>query len=131
MRGPQLHDKIIPSTASQTTRSVGQQKALCFIYGTFPRQAKYFLKTKLGPIYGRGHGNAKTPFVCALISSRLFDAHSALANSAIFLSPGHTFKLKIFMIGFVEESEACVQDFANRSTQKKSLGVLRGHLTIG
>jgi hypothetical protein len=121
------YDRIIPSIASLAARSFGQHKALCFIHATFLRQAKYVLKTKLGlsdeefshcqlhPIYGTGQGSANSPAIWALISSRLFDAHAARAYGATFLSPDRSLQLQIFMIGFVDDSNACVNDFTNQN----------------
>ena len=119
------YDRIIPSIASLAARSFGQHQALCFIHATFLRQAKYFLKTKLGlsdeefshrtlhPIYGTGQGSANSPVIWVLISSRLFDAHAARAYGATFFSPDRSLQLQMFMIGFVDDSNACVNDFAN------------------
>jgi hypothetical protein len=118
------YDRIIPSIAS-LAGSYGQHQALCFIHGTFLQQAKYVLKTKLGlsdeeyshcrlhPIYGTGQGSANSPVIWALISSRLFDAQAARAYGATFVSPDRIFHLQIFMIGFVDDSNACVNDFLN------------------
>ena len=87
------------------------------------QQAKYVLKTKFGlsdekfshcqlhPIYGTGQGSANSPVIWVLISSRLFDAHAARAYGATFFSPDRSLQLQIFMIGFVDDSNACVNDF--------------------
>jgi hypothetical protein len=83
------------------------------------------LKTKLGlsdeeyslcrlhPIYGTGQGSTNSPVFWALIFSRLFDAQAARAYGATFVIPDRLFKLQIFMIGFVDDSNACVNDFLN------------------
>jgi hypothetical protein len=96
-----------------------------FIHATFPRHARYILKTKLGlsdeeysqcrlhPIYGTGQGSASSPVIWALISSRLFNAHAARSYGATFISPDGSYQLHIFMIGFVDDSAACVNDFTN------------------
>jgi hypothetical protein len=119
------YDRILLSIASLAARSYGQHQALCFIHGTFLQQAKYVLKTKLGtldeeyshcrlhPIYGTGQGSAISPVIWALISSRLFDAQAARASGAPFVSPDRLFQFHIFMIGFVDDSTACVNDFLN------------------
>jgi hypothetical protein len=119
------YDRIIPSIASLAARSFGQHSSLCIIHASFLQQAKYLLKTKLGlseedyshcqlhPIYGTGQGSANSPVIWALISSRLFDAHAVQAHGATFLSPDRTFHIQIFMIGFVDDTNACVNDFEN------------------
>ena len=65
------------------------------------------------PIYDTGQGSANSPVIWVLISSRLFDAHAARAYGATFLSPDRSLQLQIFMIGFVDDSNACVNDFVN------------------
>ena len=132
------YDRIIPSIASLAARSFGQHKALCFIHATFLQQAKYVLKTKLGlsdegfshcqlhPIYGTGQGSANSPVIWVLISSRLFDAHAARAYGATFFSPDRSLQLQIFMIGFVDDSNACVNDFVN-SNQSPEILLQRAH----
>ena len=119
------YDRIIPSVASLAARSFGQHKALCIIHASFLQHAQYFLKTKLGlseeayshchlhPIYGTGQGSANSPVIWALISSRLFDAHAAKAHGATFVSPDRTYHLQVFMIGFVDDTNASVNDFEN------------------
>jgi hypothetical protein len=95
------------------------------MHATFLHNARYFLKTKLGlseedyshcqvhPIYGTGQGSADSPVIWVLISSRLVDAQITKAFEAIFLSPDRSFHLQVFMIGFVDDSNACVNDFTN------------------
>jgi hypothetical protein len=119
------YDRILLCIASLAARSYGQHQALCFIHGAFLQQAKYVLKTKLGtldekyshcrlrPIYGTGQGSANSPVIWALISSRLFDAQAARASGAPFVSPNRSFQFHIFMIGFVDDSIAGVNDFLN------------------
>jgi hypothetical protein len=105
--------------------SVNTRQALCFTHATFLRQAKYFLKTKLGlsdeefsycqlhPIYGTGQVDANSPIIWVLISSRLFPPDAARANGATSFSPDRSLQLQIFMIGFDDDSKACVNDFSN------------------
>jgi hypothetical protein len=124
-------DRITPNIASLAARSFGQHQALCFIHANFLRQAKYYLKTKLGlseeayshcrlhPIYGTGQGSANSPVIWALISSRLFDTHTARAHGATFFSPDRTLQFQIFMIGFVDDCNGCVNDFVNPDQSPK------------
>jgi hypothetical protein len=119
------YDRIIPSIASLAARSFGQHQTLSFIHVTFFRQARYKYKTMLGlsdeeyshcrlhPIYGAGQGSTNSPVVWVLMSSRLFDAHTTRAHGANFVSPVGSYHLKVFMIGFVDHSYACVNDFTN------------------
>jgi ribonuclease HI len=118
------YDRIIPCIASLAARSFGQHQALCFIHASFLQNAQYYLKTKLGlsddayshcklhPIYGTGQGSANSPVIWALISSKLFDAQAATAFGATFLSPDRSHQLQIFMIGFVDDTNAGVNNFA-------------------
>jgi hypothetical protein len=75
----------------------------------------------LYPIYGTGQGSTNSTFFCVLVSSRLFDAHSARAYGATFFSPDRPLQLKIFMIGFVDDFDACVNDFVNSSQSPEIL----------
>ena len=118
------YDRIIPNLASLVARSFGQHRLLVAIHAKFLKQAKYLLKTKLGlsnehysdselhPIYGTGQGSANSPVIWVLISSRLFDAHASKAQGASFSSPDRTVHTPVHMIGFVDDSNNCVNDFA-------------------
>jgi hypothetical protein len=106
--------------------------SLCFIHASFLQKAKYFLKTNLGlseeeyshcrlhPIYGTGQGSTNS-VIWVLISSRRFDAHAATAYGATFSSPDRSLQLQIFMIGFVDDSNACVNDFHNTDQSPNTL----------
>jgi hypothetical protein len=65
----------------------------------------------LHPINDAGQGSANSSVIWALISSRLFDARAAKAYGATFFSPDRSLQLQILMIGFVDDSNARVNDF--------------------
>ncbi|KAG7357612.1 hypothetical protein IV203_002300 [Nitzschia inconspicua] len=127
------YDRIIPNIANLAGRSFGQHRALCFLHAKFREDAQYILKTKLGlseeayshcelhPIFGTGQGSANSPVIWVLISSRLFDAHTTKANGATFLSPDGSIKTQIYMVGFVDDSENCINDFTNPSQEVETL----------
>jgi hypothetical protein len=119
------YDRIIPRIASLAASSFGQHQTLCFIHVTFLRQAQHKYETMLGlsdeeyshcrlhSVYRAGQGSTNSPAVRVLISSRLFDAHTTRAYGANLVSPVGSYLLKVFMIGFVDDSNACVNDFTN------------------
>ena len=76
---------------------------------------------RLHPIYGTDQGSANSPVIWALISSRLIDAQAATAYGATFSSPDRALQLQIFMIGFVDDSNACVNDFHNTDQSPTTL----------
>ncbi|KAG7361856.1 reverse transcriptase RNA-dependent DNA polymerase [Nitzschia inconspicua] len=127
------YDRIIPNIANLAGRSFGQHRALCFLHAKFLEDAQYILKTKLGlseeayshcelhPIFGTGQGSANSPVIWVLISSRLFDAHTTKANGATFLSPDGLIKTQIYMVGFVDDSANCINDFTNPSQEVENL----------
>lgn len=120
------YDRIIPSIASLPSKGFGQHKALCLVHARFLAEAKYLLKTKLGisedffshckiaPIYGTVQWRANSPILWVLISSRLFQAHASKAFGAIFTSPDRG-SIQVCMIGFVDDSNECVNNFADQS----------------
>ncbi|KAG7364866.1 hypothetical protein IV203_038069 [Nitzschia inconspicua] len=119
-------DYIIPNKASHAGCSFGQYRALCFLHARFLEEAQYIFQTKLGlsekaychrephPIFGTGRA-ANSPAIWALMSSRLFDAHAKKAKGATFTSPDGSIKTQIFMVGFVDDSVNCINDFTNPS----------------
>jgi hypothetical protein len=133
------YDRIIPSIASLAGRSFGQHKALCFVHARFLEDAKYLLKTKLGiseaffshcklvPIFGTGQGSANSPIIWVLISSHLFQAHEAKANGATFISPDRSTSIQVCMIGFVDDSNDCVNNFESTDQSHQSLLPLACH----
>jgi hypothetical protein len=116
-------DQIIPSIASLVSRSYGMHRTLCIVHARFLEDAKYLLRTKLGiseesyshceeyPIYGTGQGSSNSPVLWALISSKAFDVQEATTNGAIFLSPCRTKSVRVFMVGFVDDTYGSVNDF--------------------
>ncbi|KAG7358422.1 reverse transcriptase RNA-dependent DNA polymerase [Nitzschia inconspicua] len=127
------YDRIIPNIANLAGRSFGQHRALCFLHDKFLEDAQYILKTKLGlseeayshcelhPIFGTGQGCANSPVIWVLISSGLFDAHTTKANGATFLSPDGSIRTQIYMVGFVDDSANCINDFTNSFQEVETL----------
>ena len=88
------------------------------------KEARYKLKTTLGiseldythtsifPIYGTGQGSGNSPAIWCIVSSVLFDCHEERAHGATFESPDRKQHIKIFMIGFVDDSTGQVNDFS-------------------
>lgn len=117
------YDRIIPSISSLVSRSLGQHQSLVCVHARFLHQAKYYLKTKLGiseeyfqhckisPIYGTGQGSANSPVGWAFISSKLFDIVEQHAHGATFWSPCKEHKIRVCVVGFVDDTNSCVNDF--------------------
>ena len=134
------YDRIIPSLASLAARSFGQHRTLCFIHARTLAEAKYHLKIGLGgvseefyqhcrlfPIYGTGQGSANSPVIWVMISSRLFDAYSSEAQGATFVRPDGKYRTKVFIIGFVDDSNSCTNQFENHDQNPTTLIKLATH----
>ncbi|KAG7367961.1 hypothetical protein IV203_030704 [Nitzschia inconspicua] len=99
------YDRIIPNIANLAGRSFGQHRALCFLHAKFLEDAQYILKTKLGlseeayshceihPIFGTGQGSANSPVIWT----------------------------QIYMVGFVDDSANCINDFTNSFQEVETL----------
>ena len=110
------YDRILPSIASIASRSFGTPANVCYVMATTLLEARYKLKTSLGlsesyykhckefPIYGSGQGSGNSPVIWVFISSILFDCHNSKAHGATFQSINNKHKLRLSMIGFVDDS---------------------------
>jgi len=117
------YDRIIPSLASLVSRKFGVTKTVTLVMAKTLQEAKYKLKTMLGvseeyyqhceffPIYGTGQGSGNSPAIWCVISSVLFEAHSAQSFGATYESPDKLQTIRISMVGFVDDSTGQVNAF--------------------
>ena len=117
------YDRITMNLASLISRAYGQHRSIVFINAKTLKSAKYILKTKLGiseasyqhctahPIYGSGQGAGNSSGIWCVISSVSFDLYEEQANGAHFESPDGKFKVRIYMIGFVDDTSGSINDF--------------------
>jgi hypothetical protein len=117
------YDRILPSLASIVSQKYGMHKNVTLVMAQTLQEAKYRLKTDLGiseefyqhcdlfPIYGTGQGSANSPAIWCFISNTLFDCFDAKAHGAIFESPDKSISVRLFMVGFVDDTTCQVNDF--------------------
>ena len=65
----------------------------------------------LFPIYGSGQGSGNSPGLWCAISSVLFDVYEQQACGASFYSPDKMIAVKLYMIGFVDDTSGSTNDF--------------------
>ena len=65
----------------------------------------------LFPIYGSGQGSGNSPGLWCAISSILFDVYEQQACGTSFYSPDKTIAVKLYMIGFVDNTCGSTNDF--------------------
>jgi hypothetical protein len=118
------YDRISPWMASLLSRSHGLHRNVCLVHARTLQEARYLLKTQLGisdesyshcrafPIYGRGQGPGNSPMIWCLISSMLFDIHQEHALGASYASSDGSTTIRLFMIGFVDDTYGSVNDFS-------------------
>ena len=63
------------------------------------------------PIYGSGQGSGNSPGLWCAISSVLFDVYKQQGCGASFYSPDKTITVKLYMIGFVDDTSGSTNDF--------------------
>lgn len=117
------YDRIIMSIGSLASRSFGQHRHIVLINAQNLHEAQYYLKTQLGvsdasykhcnlfPIHGTGQGAGNSPAIWCCISSILFDMYDSKAHGATYVSPNGEHKVKITMIGFVDDTSGSVNNF--------------------
>ena len=117
------YDRIILSLGSLIARGYGQHRNITIINANTLESAKYVLKTQLGvsesfyrhsnlvPIYGSGQGSGNSPGLWCCISSVSFDLYEEKAHGAFFQSPDGTLSVRIYMIGFVDDTSGSTNDF--------------------
>ena len=117
------YNRIILPMASLISRAHGQHRSIVLINTTTLKSAQYLLKTQLGisftsyshsklfPIYGSGQGSGNSPGLWCAISSILFNMYKQQACGASFYSPDQTIAVKLYMIGFVDDTSDSTNDF--------------------
>jgi hypothetical protein len=118
------YDRVIPSMASMLSRSRGIHKNVCLVHARTLQEAGYLLKTQLGVsdefyshcraflIYGTEQGSGKIPMIWCFISSMLFSIHQDKAIGASYISPDKSLSLRLFMVGFVDDTYGSVNNFS-------------------
>ena len=109
--------------ASLISRAHGQHHSIVLINAITLKSAGYLLKTQLGisttsyshcglfPIYGSKQGSGISPGLWCAISSVLFDVYEQQACGVSFNSPDKTIAVKLYMIGFVDDTSGSTNDF--------------------
>jgi hypothetical protein len=117
------YDRILPILASIISRSYGVHKNVALVIARTLKAARYKLKTMLGvtdewyshtnesPIYGTGQGSGNSPTIWCFVNFVLFDTFKSKANGALFESPDRQLSLRLYMIGFVDDSSGQVNAF--------------------
>ena len=67
--------------------------------------------SELFPIYGSGEGSGNSQGLWCAISSVLFDVYEQQACGVSFYSPDQTITVKLYMIGFVDDTSSSTNDF--------------------
>jgi hypothetical protein len=118
------YDRIIPWMESMLSRSHGLHQNVCLVHARTLQEAQYLLKTQLGvseafcshcrafPIYGTGQRSGNSPMIWCFISSMLFTIHQEQAIGATYTSPDKTISVRLFMVGFVDDTYGSVNDFS-------------------
>jgi exonuclease III len=121
------YDRIIPSLASIVSRKFGVPDTVVLSNMTTLLHAKYKLKTELGlsnefyqhtdeyPIYGTGQGSGNSPMIWCFLSSVLFDCYETLANGAVYELPDRSGHTKLYMVGYVDDSNGQTNSFIDNS----------------
>lgn len=117
------YDRILVYVGNLLSRKRGMPVQVCRVQGTNLEAAKYYIKTMLGesvtflehtetdPWHGNGQGAGNSPTVWLFISSTLFDCYEKEAHGAIFESPDGSIHVKLFMTGFVDDTNSRTNDF--------------------
>jgi exonuclease III len=117
------YDRILASIASICSRRVGIDKMVALTNAQTLEHAKYHLKTSLGisqtwyqhneskPIHGTGQGSGNSPAIWCFVCSALFDALEEKSHGATFTNYENTTKMKIHIIGFVDDCTQRVNEF--------------------
>ena len=121
------YDRIPCFLANLASRKYGLDKKVCIVQAKTLKQAKYYLRTKLGisaeyaehtqecPWFGTGQGSGNSPFYWLLISSTLYDLYcSKTTGGATYATPDRQLSTTIHLLGFVD-------DVNNRTTLHPSV----------
>ena len=80
-----------------------------------------FQHSNFPPIYGMGQGGANSPVLWCLISNRVFEAHNTHSHGATFSSPRGTHKIRLKMLGLVDDTYSGVNMFENNRQPIKEI----------
>ena len=109
------YDRIPVFIANVISRKYGMDRRVCMVHGRTLKEAKYFLKTKLGisdsyiqhcrahPIFGNGQGAGDSPQKWLFMSSTLFDIYEPRAAGSKFASPDGRLEVEVKLVGFVDD----------------------------
>ena len=112
------YDRILMYLASLMSRKRGMPVQVCKVNGMNLEAAKYHIKTMLGtsvsfiahteaqPWHGSGQGAGNSPTLWLFISSTLFDCFEDYAHGATFATPDGSKTVKLFMTGFVDDTNS-------------------------
>ena len=110
------YDRILVNIASLCSRKQGIDRDVIFVHAKTLKEAKFTLKTRHGiskssyshctsfPIHGTGQGLTNSPTIWCFVSSELFQVHSANAHGMVFTSPDGSLRIRMTMVGFVDDS---------------------------
>jgi exonuclease III len=110
------YDRIIPNLAAVVSQKFGVPSSVVLVNTKTLEHALYKLKTELGisetgyqhctayPIFGTGQGSGNSPIIWCFVSSILFDCYQERSNGAYYESPDKMIKLRLSMVGFVDDS---------------------------
>jgi hypothetical protein len=117
------YDRIIVSLASLINRKYGLHRKVVMVHASTLQQARFHIRNQTGfstnsyshciefPIYGSGQGSGNSPSIWLFISSTLFDIHQEVSHGATFVSPDGRERVRITMVGFVDDSTGTCNDF--------------------
>ena len=117
------YDRIVMNMAGLIARGFGQHRSIVFINGTTLEHAKYKLKTAFNvsesffahrnvfPICRSGQGAGNSPGVWGCISSVTSNCYKMQAYRAQFISPDKKLTVRIFMIGFLDDTSRSTNEF--------------------
>ena len=123
-------DRMLPSLVSVTNRSYRLPHELARLHGATLQATGYYLRTPRGvsdtyyshcsdfPIYGTGQGSGNSPVLWLLLSASLFDIHTTQAYGATLHDPSGTTTVSLSITGFVDNTNACVDDWSPQSDGK-------------
>ena len=80
---------------------------------------EHYLHTELHLLYGISQGAGNSPAVWATISSALFTLYDENTKGAVYHSPDHSIQVKVFMVGFVDDTSGSMNDFLQPSLQSE------------
>jgi len=117
------YDRIPCFLANVASRKYGLDAKVCMVQGRTLKEAKYYLKTKLGisehcivhsrelPWFGTGQGSGNSPTYWLLIVTTLSDIYDSKAKGATYVSPTTALEITIKLLSFVDDTNNRTNDF--------------------